>query len=183
MNSSGIIAHTTIIGIVLLLLLIGIFYANKRTVIPLILSSPTPFASVYRNTSPSPKETMKPSNTPQATITSSKQCGTVTMLGQNSPTDSAANVAESCFFQSYKECQAAQLIVLSHGVDTATTTTYSIKSKTCEIDGSSQFTMAGSHTQNSTTSFTCNGIKQTDKGLTLSQCGTSGDVTIPQAKQ
>ena len=89
---------------------------------------------------------------------------------------------EQCFVQAFQQCQSLSLTIsVLEGVDTSTTTTYTIQPKGagCQISSSAQFMVAGSPNKPPATTNICQELTQTKDALVLTRCGGSEEM-IPR---
>src|SRR5436190_3856344 len=99
-----------------------------------------------------------------AGASASQNCGAVSVLGPNPPSDPASLQAERCFLAAYAACQPSTLTLASHGLDVTSTTTFTIQSGSpCGVAGTTEtvFVPGRRHTS----SFTCARITERDGGL------------------
>lgn len=113
-------------------------------------------------------------------------CGTLTLHngGQNPYVLSQnARSIEQCFVLAYRSCQEKALDVTWMGVDTGTTSTFTIEKqdKSCQISQSSQ-NYGLVHTNSQSEVGICQGLTQSTDSLILKRCGSGGDILIPRSE-
>jgi hypothetical protein len=128
-------------------------------------------------------------------------CGSAPAQGQNAPSCGQITMStnpqyqyvanfdglrprqvEQCFVLAYQKCQTASLGVTSHGVDTGTTSTYTIKPQgtTCQIIDSAAPYGVGIHTPQPTIT-TCHGLTENKDFLVITGCN-GNNLMFPRAE-
>ena len=105
-------------------------------------------------------------------------CGSVFFTAGTHPAQqgSQAQQAEQCFWQAYKQCQAALLAFTEMGVDTGVRHTFTTANHfgTCSLaDEAESYGL-----RSRTTRYACNGLMQRPDGLHVLACGEEGEVII-----
>jgi len=118
------------------------------------------------------------SPTPVATQ-AAQDCGTIHTSGANPPADPAIASSESCFLAAFQACQPATLTVMTRGVDTSATTTFSVvaASGSCYVAGTAVSVLVPRGSR--TTSFSCDSVAAQDSGLVVQGCDQYGDISLP----
>jgi|KBSSwiStaDraftv2_1062776.scaffolds.fasta_scaffold494563_2 hypothetical protein len=109
----------------------------------------------------------------------SKNCGTVSVIAQDAPTDRSALAVEQCFQAAYRACEAGTTMTLeTHGTDVLSKSTFTLSGGSpCGIAGVTETTIVPN--RHSTVSFSCNVLSEKNGGLLLTACGRAGDIFIP----
>jgi predicted small lipoprotein YifL len=118
-----------------------------------------------------------PGDPPQAR----ESCGQVEQLGPNVHDPQAA---ETCFWQHYVNCQAAELDYTMSGVDSGTTHTlveWPANNGCAVVDIAQNYVIPTQRSSKKT--YVCASLKQKDGGLLVAGCGSEGDIFVPPANQ
>ncbi len=112
-------------------------------------------------------------------VQTNQNCGTVSVIAQDRPTDPAALNAEKCFQSAYTACVLNTTLTFDvGGTDLVSETTFTLqKGAPCGISGVTQTTIVPA--RQATTSFTCTRLIEKDGGLLFLACGKAGDIFIP----
>jgi hypothetical protein len=112
-------------------------------------------------------------------IQSGRNCGTVSVIAQDPPTDRSALSVEQCFQTAYRACQAGTTLTLeTRGTDLLNKSTFTLTGGSpCGISGVTETTIVPS--RHSTVSYSCERLSEKNGGLLLTGCGRAGDIFIP----
>lgn len=115
-----------------------------------------------------------------------QNCGSLSRLGPATRVTATPPDAESCFLSAAHACQPATLTYIEHGIDDATTSALSVTASGpgCVIGVTSRHTIVGATGQQApAVTYTCSGAHASGRGIALTGCGKTGDITIPPAAQ
>jgi hypothetical protein len=110
-----------------------------------------------------------------------QDCGRVRAMG-DSVTDPHAAAVETCLYQHYQHCQAATLTLTQAGVDTSETHILRVTGAPghCALADTVQYAGLGHvGTPGPGEHDTCQSLRQTAAGLSVSGCDNEDDFTIP----
>ncbi len=113
-----------------------------------------------------------------------KACGTLRYAAGSLMSATAdARAAEACFAHALPHCQAATLSASVMGVDTGATDTFLIQPPLGPLGGC-QIVLTVSHwglvpIANNTQTMTCQSVALAPDSLSVSACGSLGDITLP----
>ncbi len=113
-----------------------------------------------------------------------QQCGSVKIVAGDRVTDASATQVENCFWQAFSHCQPAILTVITMGIDTSNTRTFTIKqsSNTCALIDQSQNFAPPNH-KGPLNTYTCASLVQQQGGLLFKSCQDDGDFSVPPFSQ
>jgi len=110
-----------------------------------------------------------------------QNCGEVdTTLNGKALDATKAKMVSNCFWQAYQKCQPTSLTLKVHSLDTGANhvfTTRNIYGKCAITDTVTHYIVPNN--LNTTTSYTCSGLKMQADGLHFIACGSIGNIVIP----
>jgi hypothetical protein len=185
MNSRKALTFPSLLGILLSIALFGILIAGCGS--STVGAAPTTPNSTTANVqhcgaiiAPS-----APGGPTGCNIGAAQKCGAINIMrtmpnNAKTPGNVNANVAGSCFWQSFQQCRAASLIVNFGGIDTITTHTFTLQKKntSCTISDAVQNRVVPQPARNTGT-YTCSGLVNAANELHFNGCGKLGTIIVP----
>ncbi len=169
-----------------------------NTGIPVDLASESANSTYFAQYAPSmPNWVARPDELPNTNLTSAfvpeppilppvgGSCGTVNFGGAGPAlTNGATGIsAANCFYNAFVTCSAASLTMVTMGVDTGFTRTFSIASASgqCRVVDVVQPYTVPPRTGLPVTTYVCAGVSKQGAVMVISGCGADGDFAIPLA--